>query len=141
MPHRNIATLMDKQIVVVDDAEAIRTFLRISLEAHGAIVHSAATASGGMALCEQQKPDLVILDLGLPDHQGLDILPRLKRLDKQHNLPVIILTVRNEWKDKEAALALGADAYITKPFQMDTLLEIIGAHLALQDGKAAVSIR
>jgi two-component system, OmpR family, KDP operon response regulator KdpE len=131
----------DKHIVVVDDTESIRTFLRVALEAHGANVRTAATAAGGLGLCEQQKPDLVILDLGLPDHEGLDILPRLKRLDKHHNLPVIILTVRNDWKHKEDAVGLGADAYIAKPFDLDLLIDTIETQLVRQPAKLTASIR
>ena len=86
-------TLINKHIVAIDDTESIRTLLRVSLEAEGATFEGAATASGGLALCETKNPDLVILDLGLPDHEGLDILPRLK---KRANMPVIVVSVRNE---------------------------------------------
>src|SRR5688572_20591046 len=114
--------LEDKQIVVIDDTYSILKFLRISLEAMGAKFHGAATASGGLALCETGTPDLVILDLGLPDKEGFDILPRIKRLGKGHNIPVVVLTVRNEPEDRETALKLGADAYVTKPFIMSDLM-------------------
>ncbi len=118
-------TLTNKHIVAIDDTHAILTFLRISLEAMGATFDGAATASGGMALCESKHPDLVILDLGLPDHGGLDILPRLKRLQKNSGLPVIVLTVRKEQESRDMAEKLGADAYITKPFVMDDLISVI----------------
>ena len=122
-------TLINKHIVAIDDTESIRTLLRVSLEAEGATFEGAATASGGLALCETKNPDLVILDLGLPDHEGLDILPRLK---KRANMPVIVVSVRNESESFKRAEELGADAYITKPFNIDNLLIIIEEKLKIK---------
>jgi len=124
--------LLNKHIVVIDDTHSILTFLRISLEALGAKFHGAATAAGGLALCETEHPDLVILDLGLPDKEGLNILPRLKRIGKERNLPVVVLTVRKEQEVVKTAMELGADAYVTKPFIMDDLIEVIYSQLRLQ---------
>ena len=124
--------LTNRHIIAIDDTHAILTFLRISLEAMGASFDGAATASGGMALCESKPPDLVILDLGLPDHEGFDILPRLKRLAKDKDLPVVVLTVRKEQESREKAEKLGADAYITKPFIMDDLIDVIHKQLHLK---------
>lgn len=124
-------SLRNKHIVAIDDTHSILTFLRISLEALGATFHGAATAAGGIALCESDQPDLVVLDLGLPDKEGLDILPRLKRLGKQRAMPVIVLTVRKEQDSRDAASQMGADAYLTKPFVMDELIEIIHSKLRL----------
>jgi DNA-binding response OmpR family regulator len=122
---------LNKHIVVIDDTDAILSFLRISLEAMGARFSGAATASGGLALCESEKPDLVVLDLGLPDKEGLDILPRLRRIDKESQIPVIVLTVRNQKEDRDMAKRLGASAYITKPFVMSELIDEIRAQLHL----------
>lgn len=118
-------SLSNRHIVAIDDTHAILTFLRISLEAMGAKFDGAATASGGLALCESVHPDLVILDLGLPDHGGMDILPRIKHLNKDHDLPVIVLTVRKEQESRDMAAKLGANAYLTKPFIMDDLVQVI----------------
>jgi DNA-binding response OmpR family regulator len=126
-------TFSNKNIVAIDDTHSILTFLRISLEALGATFHGAVTAAGGLALCEKEKPDLVVLDLGLPDKEGLDILHQLKRLGKNKNMPVIVLTVRKEQESQEIARQLGADAYITKPFIMDDLIETIRSKLNLID--------
>jgi DNA-binding response OmpR family regulator len=126
-------TLRGKHIVAIDDTHSILTFLRISLEELNATFHGAATASGGLALCEAEKPDLVVLDLGLPDKEGFDILPQLKRIDRERNMPVIVLTVRKELEAKEIAKQLGADAFITKPFIMDELVEVIRTQLKLRD--------
>lgn len=125
--------LANKTIVAIDDTHSILTFLRISLEAMGATFKGAATASGGMALCEGSPPDLVILDLGLPDHEGFDILPRLKKLTKDRELPVVVLTVRKEQESRDKAEELGADAYMTKPFIMEDLMEVIRTKLHLND--------
>lgn len=125
-------SLINRHIVAIDDTHAILTFLRISLEAMGATFEGAATASGGLALCESGHPDLVILDLGLPDHGGFDILPRLKNRYKDHDLPVIVLTVRKEQETREEAFKLGANAYMTKPFIMADLVNIIYEQLHIK---------
>lgn len=117
--------LSNKTIIVIDDSSAILNFLRISLESLGVNFHGSMTASGGLAQCETRKPDLIILDLGLPDKEGFDILPRLHALNKESMVPVIVLTVRNSQEDRERAVALGASMYMTKPFEMSRLLDII----------------
>lgn len=119
--------LTGKTIVAIDDARSIRTFLRISLESQGASFHEAGTAMEGLSICRKVKPDLVVLDLGLPDEDGLTILPTIKQ---QQNAPqVIVLTVRKENEMKEKARKLGADAYITKPFLVDELIDAIETHV------------
>jgi len=125
--------LKGKHIVAIDDTYSILTFLRISLEALGATFSGAATASGGLALCESVKPDLVVLDIGLPDKEGLDILTQLKRIDKKRNMPVIILTVRKESETRELAARLGVNSYVTKPFIMDDLIQTICEQLHIRE--------
>ena len=120
--------LVNKHIVAIDDTDSILTLLRISLETEGAIFSGAATASGGLALCEAKHPDLVILDIGLPDYKGFDILPRLK---KRNEMPVIVLSVCNEPDSVMRAEALGADAYVTKPFNVEALITLIHEKLCL----------
>lgn len=115
--------LTGKKILAIDDARSIRTFLRISLESQGADFHEAGTAREGLLLCQQVLPDLVVLDLGLPDEDGLTILPEIKRMGSSPQ--VIVLTVRKENETKELALSLGANAYITKPFMVDELMDVI----------------
>jgi len=118
--------LVNKHILAIDDTASIRTFLRISLKAQGAAFHEAGTASEGMQMCEQIRPDVVVLDLGLPDRDGLDFLPELKQCTKNGVEPiVVILSVRKEQHTKNQAFALGADAYVTKPFLMEELIEVI----------------
>jgi DNA-binding response OmpR family regulator len=119
--------LTGKKILAIDDARSIRTFLRISLESQGADFHEAGTARDGLKLCQEVQPDLVVLDLGLPDEDGLTILPSIK--EASASTQVIVLTVRKENEMKEKARMLGADAYITKPFMVDELMDAIEAHV------------
>ncbi len=107
------------QAVVVDDELQIRRFLRISLEASGYTVYE--VDNGQMALTEiaQRRPDLVILDLGLPDMDGIDVI---KRLREWTQTPILVLSVRDSDDDKIAALDAGADDYLTKPFSVGELL-------------------
>jgi len=124
--------LNGKQIVIIDDTKSIRDFLRISLEAHNATVQVAATAAGGLALCEATVPDLIVLDIGLPDQEGLKILPRLKRLGKEKPPAVIVLTVRKEQRFIEKAKEAGADAYLIKPCFVEDVIEVIENLLNIQ---------
>lgn len=107
------------QILIVDDELQIRRFLRISLEANGYHVHETATGEEAIVRAAQLRPDLIILDMGLPDIDGLDVL---KRLREWTQTPVIILSVRDSDSDKVAALDAGADDYLTKPFSVEELL-------------------
>lgn len=118
-------SLHDRHIVAIDDTHSTLTVLRVALEAHGATFHSAVTAAGGIALCEKESPDLVMLDIGLPDKEGLNILRQLKRIDKKRNLPIIMLTANTDPAAREQADAMGADAYITKPFVMEELIDAV----------------
>ncbi len=107
------------QLLIIDDEVQIRRFLRISLEANGYRVYETADGQEGILKTAQLRPDLVILDMGLPDMDGLEVL---KRLREWTQTPVIILSVRDSDRDKVAALDAGADDYLTKPFSMDELL-------------------
>jgi DNA-binding response OmpR family regulator len=130
--------LFERKILVIDDAAPIRTFLRISLQAQGADYYEAGTAQSGLDISQRIKPDVIVLDLGLPDRDGLDILAQLKEKGANGQVPlVVVLTVRKEENMISRAYALGADAYITKPFLMEDLLEILHAQLEEPSGKAA----
>lgn len=115
--------LTNCRILVIDDTPSIRTFLRISLQSHGALFHEAATAQEGIDKCRDCQPDVVVLDLGLPDRDGLDILPEILRNDSHPS--VIILSVRKEQRTRDTAFQLGACGYVTKPFIMEDLLDVI----------------
>ncbi|MHA6513641.1 response regulator transcription factor [Tessaracoccus sp. Z1128] len=104
---------MSPTILVVDDAAEIRTLLRTYLEAEGMAVHTAGTGEEAVRIAAAEKPDVVLLDLGLPDISGLDVLGRIRATSSVY---VIVVTARAEEVDKIVSLSLGADDYIVKPF-------------------------
>lgn len=106
-------------VLVVDDEIQIRRFLRISLEANGYAVEEAENGQEAVIKAARLRPDLIILDLGLPDLDGLEVI---KRLREWSQVPVVILSVRDADRDKVALLDAGADDYLTKPFSVDELL-------------------
>ncbi|MGB8645555.1 MAG: response regulator [Anaerolineae bacterium] len=106
-------------VLVIEDEMPIRRFLRTSLVQHGYQFLEAATGRDGLDLATERQPDLVILDLGLPDLDGLEVTRRLREWT---HLPIIILTARGQEQDKVAALDAGADDYLTKPFGVNELL-------------------
>lgn len=107
------------RVLVVDDEPQIRRFLRASLQAHDYDVIEAETGKEGIRQCTLQKPDLVVLDLGLPDIDGLEIIKSIREWSK---VPIIVLSVRSDESDKIEALDRGANDYVTKPFSMGELL-------------------
>ena len=113
-------------VLIVDDEPQIRRLLRVTLEANGYRVFDAATGADGIAQAAQRRPDAVLLDLGLPDLEGMEVL---KRLRESSRVPVIILSVRDREDDKVAALDAGADDYVTKPFNSAELLARLRAVL------------
>jgi len=112
--------------LVIDDEPQIRRLLRVTLEANGYRVFDVATGSDGIAQTAQRRPDAVLLDLGLPDLEGMEVLKRLREWSR---VPVIILSVRDREDDKVAALDAGADDYVTKPFNSAELLARLRAVL------------
>jgi two-component system KDP operon response regulator KdpE len=105
--------------LVIDDEVQIRRLLRLTLEANGYKVFEAATGQDGLLEAAQRRPDVVVLDLGLPDLDGVTVL---KRLREWSHAPVLVLSVRDRDDDKIAALDNGADDYVTKPFSTGELL-------------------
>lgn len=105
--------------LVIDDEIQMRRLLRVCLEANGYRVLEAPTGKDGIAQAAQHPPDVVILDLGLPDMEGVDVLKRLREWSR---VPVVVLSVRDREEDKIAALDNGADDYVTKPFSSGELL-------------------
>jgi len=112
-------TPLKPTVLVVDDEQQIRRLLRICLEANGYIVRESSSGKDGITEAAQHPPDLVLLDLGLPDMDGVSVL---KRLREWSNVPVVVLSVRDREDDKIAALDQGADDYVTKPFGSGELL-------------------
>jgi two-component system, OmpR family, KDP operon response regulator KdpE len=109
----------ERTILVIDDEPPIRRLLRLTLEPQGYQIHEAETGQLGLQEAAARRPDVIILDLGLPDMDGIAVL---KRLREWSQTPVLVLTVRDREADKVAALDSGADDYLTKPFGTAELL-------------------
>jgi DNA-binding response OmpR family regulator len=117
---------MAKRILIVDDDELLRRSLAFNLEQAGFEINTAASAEDALDMVVVVAPDLVILDIGLPDMDGLDALRQFKG---QFEMPVIFLTARRRELDEVVGLELGADDYVTKPFDVDVLIARIKAVL------------
>jgi two-component system KDP operon response regulator KdpE len=112
--------------VLVEDEQQIRRFVRTSLEAEGWIVFEAQTLKSGLIEAGTRKPDLVVLDLGLPDGDGVDLISDLRGWS---SVPIIVLSARSDEQQKIKALDAGADDYLTKPFGVGELLARVRAAL------------
>ncbi|TAL84133.1 MAG: response regulator transcription factor [Rhodanobacter sp.] len=119
-------TSASPRVLVIDDEVQIRRFLDIGLRAEGYEVLLAATAVEGLALATTQSPDLVILDIGLPDREGHEVLAELRQWSQ---VPVLMLSVRDSESEKVRALDLGANDYVTKPFGIQELMARLRALL------------
>ncbi len=106
------------RVLVVDDDRAIRRFLRIALRARGYSVFEAGGARSAITAVDAVRPDVIILDLGLPDGDGVEVTRQLR---EREQIPILILSVKDQEEDKIAALRAGADDYITKPFGIGEL--------------------
>jgi two-component system KDP operon response regulator KdpE len=127
------------RVLVVDDEPAIRRFLRTSLRAEGYDVVEAETGEAALAEIRRRVPDVVVLDLGLPGLDGLEVIRRVR--EPGSVVPIIVLTSRTDEAGKVEALDLGADDYVTKPFGIDELLARMRAalrHRLLQQGERPV---
>ena len=113
-------------VVVIEDEPQIRRFVRHALEAEGWQVHEADTAKKGLVETGTRKPDLLVLDLGLPDGEGLDVIRDVRGWS---GVPIIVLSARSGEAEKIAALDAGADDYLTKPFGVGELLARVRANL------------
>ncbi|PKN86717.1 MAG: DNA-binding response regulator [Chloroflexi bacterium HGW-Chloroflexi-8] len=117
---------MAKNILLIDDDALLRRSLAFNLEQSGYTVRTAATAEDGIAQADQQRPDLILLDINLPGMDGLDAL---RKLHGEMKIPVIMLTARRRELDEVLGLELGADDYVTKPFDFTVLLAHVKAVL------------
>lgn len=121
-------------VVLIEDDAPIRRFVRVSLEAENIRMLEAETGRRGVSLAASARPDLVIVDLGLPDMDGADVIRQLRDWS---SVPVIVLSARTREEEKVAALDAGADDYLTKPFGVPELLARIRAHLRRQSRGAS----
>ncbi len=113
-------------VLVVDDEASIRRLLRVSLTSHGHHVVESSTGANALTAVAMNRPDLVVLDLGLPDMDGIEVVRQLRGWTQ---VPIIILSVRDHESDKVAALDAGADDYLTKPFGLRELMARMRAAL------------
>lgn len=116
-------------IAVIDDEPGIVDVLEMGLRLQGFTVESAADVASGIQLVRQLRPDLVILDVGLPDGSGLDLLRRIRA---ESPVPIVMLTAREDVDDRVRGLDLGADDYVGKPFRMEELVARVRAQLRRQ---------
>ena len=124
-------------LLLIEDDPQIQHFLSIALEAHEYTLEVADTGNVGLRLAALRKPDIAIVDLGLPDISGLEVIRRLR---EWYTRPILVLSARTEESEKVAALDLGADDYVTKPFGIDELLarlRVAQRHLANSNGAEA----
>src|SRR5436190_24402663 len=117
---------MKPLVLMIEDDPQIRRFLRAALAAEDYQFHEALTAEEGIAQAAARQPDLVLLDLGLPDRDGLDVIRGIRQWSQ---MPIVVLSARGQEKDKIAALDLGADDFVAKPFAVGELLARIRATL------------
>jgi two-component system KDP operon response regulator KdpE len=120
---------MGKRILIVDDEPQIRKFLRITLMAQGYDVVEAPRGEEGISKCATAQPNLVILDLGLPDLDGQQVIGRIREWS---DVPIIVLSVRTKDQEKVSALDSGANDYVIKPFSIEELLARIRAALRVK---------
>lgn len=113
-------------VLIVEDEPQIRRFVRAALEAEQCLVHEADSAARGLVEAGTRKPDLLVLDLGLPDRDGVDLVRDLRVWS---GMPILVLSARSGEQDKVAALDAGADDYLTKPFGIPELLARVRALL------------
>ncbi len=125
---------MKGHILIVDDEMPIRRLLRVSAERNGYTTQEAATAAAALEALNRARPRLVLLDLGLPDRDGLELIGPFR----YKGVPIIVLTAREGSIEKVAALDLGADDYVTKPFDTEELLARIRSCLRRADVSAGV---
>ena len=131
--------LQEATILIIEDESEIRRFLRTTLPQHGFRIFEATSGAAGLTEAKMRNPDLVLLDLGLPDMDGTDVIRQVREWTAT---PIIVLSAREQEEQKVAALDLGADDYVTKPFGINELLARIRAalrHAARPDGPDADS--
>lgn len=110
---------MQPLILIIDDEKSIRNFLRISLETQGYKCLEAENGANAIMLIASQNPDILVLDLGLPDMDGVDVIRKVRMISP---LPIIVVSARGQDREKVEALDAGADDYLTKPFSVPELL-------------------
>jgi DNA-binding response OmpR family regulator len=124
-----------KSILIIEDDPQSRQMVRLAAEAQSYTLIEAATGDEGLELARASDPDLILLDINMPGMSGLDVCRKLRA--EGSLVPIIMLTAKSDTIDKVVGLEVGADDYVTKPFEMRELLARIGAHLRRSDADAA----
>jgi two-component system KDP operon response regulator KdpE len=127
-----VSTQVGPLVLLVEDELSMRKFLRASLTAHGFRLVEATTAREGLALATSHNPEVILLDLGLPDEDGIELTRKLRAWSR---VPIIVISARGREDDKVLALDAGADDYVTKPFGVNELLARV--RVALRHAQAA----
>lgn len=125
---------MKKNILVVEDENDIIEVLRYSLEKENYRPHVATNGAAALELASRIVPDLILLDIMLPELDGIEVCRRLKKDDRLHEIPIIMLTAKVAEGDKVKGLETGADDYVTKPFSTKELMARIKAHIRRREG-------
>ncbi len=125
------------KVLVIDDEPQIRRLLRVTLESNGYSVHDASSGKDGLVQAAQTRPEVILLDLGLPDWDGVEVLKRIREWSR---VPIIILSVRDRENDKIVALDAGADDYVTKPFSSGELLARLRTALRRSQPQSASAV-
>ena len=120
-----ITSAVSPEILIIEDDIEIRRFLRTTLSAEHYSLREATTASEGLRLVGDRRPDVIVLDLGLPDVDGIEVIRQVRKWNR--NLPIIILSARSDERDKITALDAGADDFVNKPFAIGELLARVRA--------------
>lgn len=114
---------MPKKILVVDDEEEIAFLIKRRLIKSGYEVLTASNGTSALLLAKKEQPDLIVLDVMMPEPNGLDVCRALKQDPQFKSIRIILLSARDQLKDKEAGLKAGADLYVTKPFEPEELIK------------------
>ena len=123
-------------VVVADDDAVLRSLLVLNLESEGLVVFEAENGGQALQFALMHRPDVIVLDVMMPVHDGLKVLRALKEEATTASIPVIVLSARANREDIEEGWEAGADFYLTKPFHMDELLKVVGEVAGLTEAPA-----
>lgn len=116
---------MSRRILIVEDSHAMRAFVRATLEESGAEVTEASSGFEALRVLPRERFDLVVVDINMPDINGLELVSFMRKSDVHKATPLVIISTEASAKDRERGLALGADAYLSKPFEPGQLRELV----------------
>lgn len=128
--------MANELVLIVEDSEPNRRLARDLLRVHGYRTLEAATAADGIALAAERAPDLVVLDIHLPDASGIDALARLRAASATRAIPVVAFTASVMVQDRSEIMAAGFDAFVSKPIELDAFVAAVGAAIAHRPGAA-----